>query len=38
MALDITNEEVGEANTVAAAAQAELVGKLDSALIEFYPI
>jgi hypothetical protein len=36
--LDAANEEAGEAKAAAAAAQAELAGRLDSALFEFYLI
>jgi hypothetical protein len=36
--LDAANEEAGEAKAVAAAAQAELADRLDSAFFGFYPI
>jgi formyltetrahydrofolate synthetase len=36
--LDAVNEEAGKAKATAAAAQAELVGRLDSAFFRFYMI
>jgi hypothetical protein len=38
VALDTTDEEVGEARTAAVAAEAELASKLDSAFFGFYLI